>query len=537
MSSLPKNFYDAVKVTRGLGYDYLWADSLCIVQDSMEDWGREAARMAEVYKYATVTIVPTSAISCRDGFLHHRSIRSARIPYIHPKDGVADGHIILHLTDRPLGHWDLDLEFSAWSTRGWTLQERLLSRRIIHFCTDRLHFECKVWEDARTEGDACPGPTTSYMSTFNLEAWGSSVTEEQDDNADSSCGSESSKSEGSLTHSASSQVSHHGASLLREDSQQQQEPSEDEGGSDISACSDDDPYLPFHQWYRVMQRYSERNFTYLADKLPAAEGLAREIASKFDVGRYFAGIWEFDLALGLLWKPTQHGIEEFRPRPRWSWPPAPLVEKKTPIPHCPEMTTTRREPQLYRAPSWSWASRDTFTHWPDFPCNEVSTVTSRELDLLDGEIELQDASFQLEGESSFGRIKGGHLTLKAKLRRVSVSGPHKQEETRLPRFRRPDGTDIILPSLDDYLYGIHDDVEQFACAYFDDGFAPSAGDFFALRLVNQPPGYGGKGLCSGLILQENEDMKGAFVRVGLFVLIEEHLDTFDNIPATSITLV
>ena len=34
---LPKTFSDACKVTRKLGHEYLWIDSLCIVQDDPED--------------------------------------------------------------------------------------------------------------------------------------------------------------------------------------------------------------------------------------------------------------------------------------------------------------------------------------------------------------------------------------------------------------------------------------------------------------------------------------------------------------------
>jgi hypothetical protein len=34
---LPKTFQDAIMITRGLGLQYLWIDSLCIVQDSDRD--------------------------------------------------------------------------------------------------------------------------------------------------------------------------------------------------------------------------------------------------------------------------------------------------------------------------------------------------------------------------------------------------------------------------------------------------------------------------------------------------------------------
>ncbi len=38
LASLPKTFQDAILITRQLGIRYLWIDSLCILQDSPEDW-------------------------------------------------------------------------------------------------------------------------------------------------------------------------------------------------------------------------------------------------------------------------------------------------------------------------------------------------------------------------------------------------------------------------------------------------------------------------------------------------------------------
>jgi hypothetical protein len=54
---LSKNFADAVIATRQLGLQYIWIDSLCIIQDSPADWQREAVMMHKVYRYAEVTIV------------------------------------------------------------------------------------------------------------------------------------------------------------------------------------------------------------------------------------------------------------------------------------------------------------------------------------------------------------------------------------------------------------------------------------------------------------------------------------------------
>jgi len=54
---LPRNFRDAVETCRRLGIQYVWIDSLCILQDSTEDWQKEALEMHRVYRNAEVTII------------------------------------------------------------------------------------------------------------------------------------------------------------------------------------------------------------------------------------------------------------------------------------------------------------------------------------------------------------------------------------------------------------------------------------------------------------------------------------------------
>lgn len=54
--SLPALFQDAIVTTQKLGIQYLWIDSLCIIQDSEDDWQAESAKMGSVYRNAKVTI-------------------------------------------------------------------------------------------------------------------------------------------------------------------------------------------------------------------------------------------------------------------------------------------------------------------------------------------------------------------------------------------------------------------------------------------------------------------------------------------------
>ena len=47
-TSLTLTFQDAFKAVFRLGVRYLWIDALCIIQNSAEDWGREASNMRYV---------------------------------------------------------------------------------------------------------------------------------------------------------------------------------------------------------------------------------------------------------------------------------------------------------------------------------------------------------------------------------------------------------------------------------------------------------------------------------------------------------
>jgi len=73
LPALPPTFADAVAVTKALGIRYLWIDSLCIVQNSKEDWHAEVARMAEVYENAFFTISADAAADANEGFLRYPS--------------------------------------------------------------------------------------------------------------------------------------------------------------------------------------------------------------------------------------------------------------------------------------------------------------------------------------------------------------------------------------------------------------------------------------------------------------------------------
>ncbi len=70
LPELPRSFRDAIKITRELGFRYLWIDSLCIIQDSVEDWELESAAMRDVYRNAAVTLAAAASKNSQGGMLN-----------------------------------------------------------------------------------------------------------------------------------------------------------------------------------------------------------------------------------------------------------------------------------------------------------------------------------------------------------------------------------------------------------------------------------------------------------------------------------
>ena len=67
LSDLPATFLEAIQLTRRLGLRYLWIDSLCIIQDSSEDWGTESVRMFDIYRNSYLNIGAAGASDANGG--------------------------------------------------------------------------------------------------------------------------------------------------------------------------------------------------------------------------------------------------------------------------------------------------------------------------------------------------------------------------------------------------------------------------------------------------------------------------------------
>ncbi|KAI9151273.1 hypothetical protein HJFPF1_08472 [Paramyrothecium foliicola] len=177
---LPKTFQDAVAITRHLGLRYIWIDSLCIFQDDRDDWARESARMFDVYSNAFVVIAANRASASEQGCFHERPPRVSSeidIPGVGPV--VAQ---LVSCSDE--FHQDqFEFETEPLTQRAWALQERLLARRILHYNSRQVYFECNhgvVSEDGcRSDERYCSlekirqsmATTAKIRATWNSVLW------------------------------------------------------------------------------------------------------------------------------------------------------------------------------------------------------------------------------------------------------------------------------------------------------------------------------------------------------------------------------
>lgn len=260
---LPRTLRHAAIVCHSLNIRYLWIDAFCIIQDDDKDKATEISDMANVYRNSTLTIAASRAASAHEGFLGERSAalftdQVYELAY-QPKRAAGLGSIFTIFAQ---------IDPEPLDTRGWTLQERLLSPRTIEFGSRQMRFICQSNPRGVTDG---------------WRLW--------------------------AEHNNARQDNLENANVLYA-----------EFDALEPVLSGPDLTEVFDSWYRLIESYTYRHLSVPQDRILAVSGIAERYGRLLG-DKYYAGHWRSSLARSLYWKAK----DPSRPRPQvpqgpsWSW--------------------------------------------------------------------------------------------------------------------------------------------------------------------------------------------------------------------------
>jgi hypothetical protein len=132
ISLVPRTFQDAFAATHKLGFQFIWINSLCIIQDDTADWAEESGKMSSVYSNSTVNFAATSSKDGSAGLFYHRnpalSMPCTILLYLRHRlyEGSGSSFYLFKLNNPNL--WTRQVERSPLAQRGWVTQEVSLQR-------------------------------------------------------------------------------------------------------------------------------------------------------------------------------------------------------------------------------------------------------------------------------------------------------------------------------------------------------------------------------------------------------------------------
>ncbi|PVH79662.1 HET-domain-containing protein [Cadophora sp. DSE1049] len=369
-SSLPRVFKDAISLTRNLGIEYLWIDSLCIIQGDELDWIRESSNMVAIYSDSYLNIAATSSPGS-DGSLFgtrwttpiayetdpedlpKRPVKSYTIPLTSSSSTFKARYSLrpAHEHVKRLHHSREGKRSDVYQkgpllTRSWAFQERILSPRTIHFHTSEMVWECNETFDCEC-GDLLKSDPGVYGGDLIVgKRW-----------------------------------------------RYELETGPDEGDPT-------DAYTPLNRWLDGVELYSRLRITDITDRLPALAGLATRFSGRIH-SQYLAGHWESDLPRSLCWKV----VGEQREGPETS---TCMTFGKRCVPYC--------------VPSWSWASVDLSS--TGIATSFEARITFEHLIMTDfvadERFELINVQCTTDPLSPFGKVTSGSLKFRAPVLRTGL---------------------------------------------------------------------------------------------------------------------
>ena len=262
---LPEVFQDTIRLSLRLGIEYIWIDSLCIIQGDETDWLAESPKMGAIYQNAYVVFAahgPVLALEKEEKRCTHEGIT----------DSIARFGDTDVMVRQSINHDDIVNpadDTDSWVGRAWCFQERLFSSRILHFggTQEEIWFECN--EHIRCE---CGGMAH--------------VTQ---DGADST-----------WNH----QKAHFARTLKKSEALPSEERME----------------LVWRTYNALCETFTSQGLTHPEDTLVAFSSLIDQVSPY--LGEYFAGLWKHNILVGLQWESVDGRRSQRHPSyvvPSFSW--------------------------------------------------------------------------------------------------------------------------------------------------------------------------------------------------------------------------
>ncbi|EXL45995.1 hypothetical protein FOCG_11987 [Fusarium oxysporum f. sp. radicis-lycopersici 26381] len=265
---IPRTIQDAILTSQKLGIGFIWVDSLCIIRDSKaDDKNIEICQMTQVYTYAAFAIAARRAPDAHRGFLHKRSLPSGTTTVDFCSEDGKTRQCTLTFESAAK-----EEDQNVLDTRGWTLQEYLMSRRLLIIGSWTTTWSCRKERVGNCDGwtlDREKGDPFNYNGTWTS--------------------SENSVFKGTHRLDAIAFFGTHPDSNYPKPENN----------------------LILWEWNSLVQRYTQRNLTRQTDRILAISGLA-QIFSPMRGGEYVAGLWVKDFPDTLLWKNHSRALY---PRP------------------------------------------------------------------------------------------------------------------------------------------------------------------------------------------------------------------------------
>jgi len=141
--SLGATFNNALKVAQVLRLEYIWIDSLCILQDDEKDWEKESSMMAEIYGQSLFTIIAATSPDATSGFIKKNS-RDYYDNYF--KSWSISRNLFDGQTNEIFARRDSHLtKFERYiDQRSWAFQEYFLPTRLLIFDHSEVRWECNT---------------------------------------------------------------------------------------------------------------------------------------------------------------------------------------------------------------------------------------------------------------------------------------------------------------------------------------------------------------------------------------------------------